>query len=187
MFQLDKAIINKRTIELNYQSFKAKTASIIIVYPYLLKEYRNRWFILGASKKGKNLMTLALDRIIDFKELPGEKYHKPDFDIATFYDDCIGASKMLNQRPQQIVMKITKENAPYVITKPLHHTQKVLKEEDDGMIFSIQVVWNFELEREILGFGECLKVLSPKRLQNKIAHRLQKAGENYLNKTKETL
>lgn len=177
---LHKAIINKRTIELNYQSFKAKTASIIILYPYLLKEYRNRWFILGASKKGKNLMTLALDRIRDFKDLPTEKYHKPDFDITTFYDDCIGASKMLNQRPQQIVMKITKEIAPYVITKPLHHTQKVLKEEEDGMIFSIQVVWNFELEREILGFGECLKVLSPKRLQTKIIDRLRKAGNNYL-------
>lgn len=179
---LHKSIIDKKTIEVNYQSFKAKTASLIILYPYLLKEYRNRWFVLGASKKGKNLMTLALDRIIDFKELPGEKYHKPEFDMDTFYLDSIGVSKMPNQRSQLIVMKITKDNAPYVITKPLHHSQKILKEEEDGMIFSIQVVWNFELEREILGFGECLKILSPKRLQSKIIYRLQKAGENYQKK-----
>ena len=70
-------------------------------------------------------------------------------------------------------------NAPYILTKPLHPSQKILKEESNGTIFSISVTWNFELEREILGFGESIVVLSPKRLRNKINHRIKKMGERY--------
>lgn len=178
---LHKAIIHKRTLEVTYQSFKAKGPSIIILYPYLLKEHRNRWFLLCCTKKSKTILTLALDRIIEIKELASEKFIKPEFDIDNFYSDIIGVSKVPNQRAQPIVLKIQKEHTPYIITKPMHPSQKILKEEGDGTIFSIQVIWNFELEREILGYGELIQVLSPKRLKMKIVHRLAEASKLYLN------
>ena len=178
---LHKAIIKKQALEIHYQSFKARDASQLIFHPYLLKEYRNRWFLLGANKK-QLVMTLALDRIVAIKEA-NEKYVKSSaIDIDTFYNDIIGVSKVPNQRAQIVVMKIDKSNAPYILTKPLHPSQKVLKEEADGTIFSIQVIWNFELEREILGFGESLRVLSPRRLQNKMIYRLRTAFEQYVKK-----
>lgn len=176
---LHKAIIHKKTIEITYQSFKAKLPQIIVFYPYLLKEYRNRWFILGANKKGKATMILALDRIETFKELNSEKYHKSEFDVSVYFNDAIGVSKMPNQTAQTVVMKIIKEHAPYIITKPIHPSQKILKEDDDGTIFSIEVIWNFELEREILGFGEQIKILSPKRLSGKIQSRLKQTLKKY--------
>lgn len=182
---IHKAIINKKTLEISYQSFRARTPNAVIFYPYMLKEYRNRWFVLGNGKKAKSALMLALDRMHSVREMPSEKYMKPDFDVDNFFKDIIGVSKMPNQRAQLIVMKVNRFNAPYVITKPIHHTQKILKEENDGMIFCIQVVWNFELEREILGFGECIKVLSPRRLQNKIRKRLQEAAEGYERKAEE--
>lgn len=178
---LHKAIINKKTIEITYQSFKAKLPQIIVFYPYLLKEYRNRWFILGANRKGKAIMILALDRIETFKELNSEKYHKAEFDVSIYFNDVIGVSKMPNQTTQIVVMKIIKEHAPYIITKPMHTSQKILKEDDDGTIFSIEVIWNFELEREILGFGEQIKILSPKRLSGKIQSRLKQTLQKYQN------
>jgi predicted DNA-binding transcriptional regulator YafY len=178
---LHKAIINKKTIEITYQSFKAKLPQIIVFYPYLLKEYRNRWFILGANRKGKAIMILALDRIETFKELNSEKYHKAEFDVSNYFNDVIGVSKMPNQTAQTVVIKIIKEHAPYIITKPLHPSQKILKEDVDGTIFSIEVIWNFELEREILGFGEQIKILSPKRLSGKIQSRLKQTLQKYQN------
>ena len=60
---LYKAIVAECTVQLSYQSFKAREASEIIFYPYLLKEYRNRWFILGMKKQAKEICTFALDRI----------------------------------------------------------------------------------------------------------------------------
>jgi len=41
------------------------------------------------------------------------------------------------------------------------------------------VVVNFELEREILGFGECMKVMAPRFLANKIRKRMKEAAERY--------
>ncbi len=69
---LYKAIVSKTTLQLTYQSFKAREASDIIFYPYLLKEYRNRWFILGMTKRGKEICTFALDRIQNISSLPDE-------------------------------------------------------------------------------------------------------------------
>ncbi len=176
---LHKAIIRQKTIDVLYQSFKAREATSIIFHPYLLKEYRNRWFVIGSTQK-KTILTLALDRIFSVKEVGGEKYIKNTFfDVDSYFDDTIGVTKNLGIRPQLVVMKIDRTNAPYVITKPIHHTQKILKTEPDGMIFSINVTWNFELEREILGFGEQIKVLSPKRLQNKISWRVKRMVERY--------
>lgn len=176
---LHKAIIDKKPLDLSYRSFKASAASRFIFYPYLLKEYRNRWFLLGGTKRN-NVMTLALDRIVSMEPATGEKYVRIEsIDVDTFYDDVIGVSKMPSQRPQRIIMKIDKTNAPYIVTKPMHASQKILKEDITGTIFSIQVVWNFELEREILGFGEFIKVLSPKRLRNKLAQRLKMAHDHY--------
>jgi predicted DNA-binding transcriptional regulator YafY len=176
---LHKAITNKQTLEITYQSFKAREAQTLIFYPYLLKEYRNRWFLLGVNRKGKAVMILALDRIEQFKTIHTEKYHKATFDVHAYFADVIGVSKMPDQIPQTIVIHIQKEDAPYVITKPMHHSQKVLKQDHEGTIFSIDVIWNFELERELLGFGEKIKVLSPKRLANKLRFRLQQTINQY--------
>lgn len=177
---LHKAIINNHTLQVSYQSFKAEKPMDMIIYPYLLKEYRNRWFLLGLNRKNKNLQNMALDRIVDIKELPLEPYVKNTIiDTRTYFKDVLGVTKMPNQVPSAIVLKIDNANTPYVLTKPLHSSQKVLKQEDDGMIFSIEVIWNFELEREILGFGEAMRVLSPRRLESKMKSRLRKTLEAY--------
>lgn len=176
---LHKAIIHKKAIEITYQSFKARLPQLIVFYPYLLKEYRNRWFLLGANKKGNATMILALDRIEQFKELNTEKYHKAEFDVSAYFNDVIGVTKMPNQTPKVIVMKISKAHAPYIITKPIHASQKILSVDSDGTIFSIEVIWNFELEREILGFGELIEILSPRRLSGKIQSRLKNTLAKY--------
>jgi predicted DNA-binding transcriptional regulator YafY len=174
-----KSIINKKTLLISYKSFKARQPIEITFFPYLLKEYRNRWFILGKAKKGDVIMNLALDRIELISNAEKEKYQKADFDVSTYYQNAIGVSIMPNQKTDLIVLKILKEHAPYILTKPIHSSQKILKEETDGTIFSIEVIWNFELERELLGFGEQLTILSPQRLSRKIQSRLKNTLSKY--------
>jgi len=123
---------------------------------------------------------MALDRIIEFQELTKEpfiEYEGVDFD--KYFDDLIGVTKTPKDRAQKVVLFVDKYNAPYVLTKPLHHSQRLLKEEEAGIIIRIDVVMNFELEREILGFGECMKVLAPRILASKVKARLNKAKEGY--------
>lgn len=178
---LHKAILNETTVQITYQSFKARTASDIIFYPYLLKEYRNRWFVFGMTRRGKALQNLALDRIIEVHELPNITPDPPTAEIENYYEDVIGVTKSLGQKASTVVLSVDKATIPYVLTKPLHASQTILKEpsEDGRTLISITVVLNFELEREILGFGEKVKVLAPRILVKSIKKRLEMALEMY--------
>ena len=88
------AIVNEHPIQLKYRSFKARSANSFIFYPYLLKEYRNRWFVYGVRGNGRILQNLALDRIQSLEVLPQEHYIKNTFfDPNTFFDDLVGVTK----------------------------------------------------------------------------------------------
>jgi predicted DNA-binding transcriptional regulator YafY len=177
---LYQAILQKKSLSIDYQSFKAKKPQQFIISPYLLKEYRNRWFLIGKAKDNQTIMTLALDRMIGFQEQPQEAFlEERNIDFDTYYNDLIGVTKTKADRPSLVVLQINKPNAPYILTKPLHYSQAVLKEDEHGIIISLKVILNFELEREILGFGEVMKVLSPRILANKIKKRLESAAGLY--------
>ena len=176
-----KAIVSKTTLCLTYQSFKARQASTFCFSAYLLKEYRNRWFVLGQShQRHAPLLTLALDRFQSLKEDTFETYRENNIiDLATYYSDTIGVTKSPKQPDFEIVFRMKHEDAPYLITKPLHPTQKILSEDADGKIFSIRVVLNFELEREILGFGSRIQILGPRILRKRIMEQLRDALNFY--------
>lgn len=177
---LYQAILSKTALLIAYKSFKAKEAQQQIYYPYLLKEYRNRWFLISKAKRGTILVTLALDRIVEFQELPNEEfkpYQGVDFD--RYFSDTIGVTKSEKDRAQKVILEFDNYHAPYVITKPLHDSQVVLTKNEKTTTFRIDVVLNYELEREILGFGECVKVLAPRLLVHKIKKRLASANKQY--------
>lgn len=176
-----QAILHQRALLIEYKSFKAAQSQQNIYYPYLLKEYRNRWFLIARPKKRKALLTMALDRIVEFQELTKEEFIEHEgINFDRYFDDLIGVSKTEHDRAHKVILHINAIHAPYVLTKPLHHSQTLLKEDKTGIIVRIDVVLNFELEREILGFGECVKVLAPRLLVSKIRRRLDKAIANYL-------
>lgn len=171
---LYKAIVNKTTVIITYQSFKARSASYIIFYPYLLKEYRNRWFILGMKKQGKEIVTFALDRIQNITLHDKELFvqHKK-FEPHTYFNDIIGVTRNAAEQPTTIIFWASPAHAPYIKTKPIHASQKILEEVKGGTHFSIEVIPNFELERELIGFGEGIKVLSPNNIIRQIKRRIR--------------
>jgi len=175
-----KAIVAKKTICITYRSFKARQASTFCFSGYLLKEYRNRWFVLGMQHmRNSHIMNLALDRIETVEEHDEEYKENKTLDLVTYYDDCIGVTKSPGQRDCEVIFWVDNDNAPYVVTKPLHHTQKLLSNEADGKIFSIKVILNFELERELLGFGAKMRVIAPRILVKQIKAQLNKTMELY--------
>jgi predicted DNA-binding transcriptional regulator YafY len=176
---LYQAVLHKKALLIAYKSFKARTVSQNIYYPYLLKEYRNRWFLIVKPKNKSELLTLALDRIESFQILENEVFVDIPIDFDQYYNDLIGVTKTLKDKPIKVILQIDANNAPYILTKPLHPSQTVLKKDDKYLIISIEVVLNFELEREILGFGEVMKVLAPRILVNKIKRRIESSLVHY--------
>ncbi|MDH7913818.1 WYL domain-containing protein [Winogradskyella sp. SYSU M77433] len=171
-----EAIQNKKVIDVAYQSFSARSSSIMKVHPQLLKEFNNRWFLL-ATNKGK-FITLALDRIVTIDIDNRLEYQDLQVDGDTYYKDVVGVT-VSNSKPLRIKFWVDKKNAPYVITKPFHTSQRIIETREDGTIFNILVQHNFELERLILGFGDSIEVLKPKKLRDRILRKLHQSVKNY--------
>lgn len=170
------AILNKNVLKIEYKSFKARETNYYIIHPQLLKEYNNRWFLITWDEMA--YLTLALDRVISIEKINAE-YIDKNIDGDHFFKEVIGVTVSQRNRPMNVIFWIDKNNAPYVKTKPFHHSQEIIEELEDGTVFKISVQINFELERVILGFGESIKIIQPTKLKKKIIHKLRIAYKNY--------
>lgn len=178
-----EAVRRHQTVVIEYKSFKARQPDKFTVYPYLLKEYRNRWFLIGekAANRSPQVNIFALDRIHSVEADPKTPFKKcVDFDPAHYFDDTIGVTRLLSDRPRRVVIKIDRLMAPYVESKPFHRSQKVEQRFANGSIqLSLKVVINPELERLILGYGGHAEVIAPPSFREQIANSIRIANSHY--------
>lgn len=177
------SIVDKQVLRITYQSFKAREAATFIFYPYLLKEYKNRWFVFGLQQGQPMLKNLALDRI-QILDVPKNEPYKENslFDPLTFFEDVVGVTKNVNQQAETVTFSVTREHAPYIRTKPIHKSQQIIETKEDGaIIFEINVIINQELQREFLGFADGIQILSPNSLVRFMKKKFKKAQEIYEN------
>ena len=156
-------IVQKQTLRIMYKSFYAKTPAEHLFFPYLLKEFRNRWFVFGSNVESDRIYHLPLDRIVSIEPVDIQYRENPKFDSEHFFDNVIGVTAGENDFPRKIRFWATAEQSKYIKTKPLHHSQKVIEHRADGScVFMIFVVINYELFSTFLSYGSGIKVLSPK-------------------------
>ena len=145
---LYQGILKKIVLRITYQSFKAIVSSEILFHAYILKEYNNRWFLVGRRHELDKLETLALDRILGLGFELGVDYVKKNFDADEYYKDTYGITVMTPNQLLEITMKVDKFNAPYILTKPIHKSQTLIERHADGSItLYLRVHHNFEIER----------------------------------------
>ncbi len=177
------AVRKQQTIVIEYQSFKARWPEVLVVYPYLLKEYRNRWFLIGekATNRSPQVNIFALDRIHSVSLDKAHTFKKcVDFDPEHYFDDTIGVTRLISDKPRRVVIKIDRHQAPYVESKPFHKSQKVEQRFRDGSIqISLKVVINNELERLILGYGGHVEVIAPPEFRQRVADSVRIAASHY--------
>jgi predicted DNA-binding transcriptional regulator YafY len=175
---LFNAIVNKRVLKVKYHDFRSIDASEITFHPSYLKQYNNRWFVFGLNSDNEMpSWNLALDRIVSIQE-NNMTYVASTIDWDEYFYDLIGVTRPADKPIQEIALLFSLEVAPYIITKPIHPSQKHQKT-DSGLEVRIKVIPNFELERLILSFGEQVKVVLPEAFKNIISERLNSANSQY--------
>ena len=175
---LFNAIRKKTTVELRYQSFRMAEPQTLIVHPYYLKQYNNRWFLFCCNGDHTNLSNYPLDRILSVK-LAHVPYRDTDVDFDEYFSDMIGVSRRNGQAPEDVVLRFPKDQYKYVATKPWHVSQKIVDENNSTISLQFHVVLNYELEQKILSFGQYVEVLSPKQLREQIKDRLNQSLKQY--------
>ena len=175
---LFNAIRKKTTVELRYQSFRMAEPQTLIVHPYYLKQYNNRWFLFCCNGDHTNLSNYPLDRILSVK-LAHVPYRDTDIDFDEYFADMIGVSRRNGQEPEDVVLRFPKDQYKYVSTKPWHWSQTVIEENDDFVTMQMHVIINYELEQKILSFGDYVEVVAPRSLRDRIKERMEKSLEKY--------
>ena len=180
--QIFDAIVNKQAIEITYHPF-GKDAKPTVVSPYHLKQYNNRWFLVGKRDDFDGLSNFAIDRIEGIKELGRSKFEPldEDFDFGEFFEDVVGVS--VEDVPVDDVVIYANEKAfNYIFTKPLHESQIVKREllPDGRREINLKVKDNYELRALLRSFGSQIEVIKPDSLRAKMREDIEKLQKMYV-------
>lgn len=165
---LFNSILYKKVLKIEYQSFSSEKANISLIHPYYLKQYNNRWFLFGKNPQFDTLTTFSLDRIISISEVDEKYIENTKYNFDEYFDDVIGVSVPNDGKPELIKLHFSPKQAPYVLTKPLHPSQKSKSINMDGVDISIEVIPNYELKSLLLSFGKEVKIICPTHLRDEI-------------------
>lgn len=169
------ATVNHQPLKLQYRTFKGHEFETIC-HPYYVKQYNNRWFLLGRNEKYGTIGNYALDRIVSFRnvDIPFCKNTQINFD--TYFNDVIGVT-VPKADIETIVLRFSENRFPYVVSKPLHHSQVVNKEQKT---VTITVKPNNELNQLIFSFIPDVEVLAPCSLREAIKDKIEENLKKYL-------
>lgn len=186
-------IANKVTVHLTYHTFYDNVQKEIDFHPYLLKQYNDRWYVIGAADTDGKILTFALDRIIEVAPLLDKAYRLSPDDLVERYEDIIGITYYEGEPVEDIIFWASGNVTGYIDTKPIHGSQRQLKSElaaelstkhpslQGGKFYGISCIRNYELIRELCSYGHDVIVLSPKHIQNAVHDRIQAMMEVYAN------
>lgn len=173
-----QAIRTKRVLKLRYTPY-GKDTQTITIYPYHLKQFNDRWYLIAQAKGYETFAHYALDRIDSYEEV-ALPYKDSDVDFSEYFDDVIGVT-VSDGDAEDIVIKVTGKRFNYIRTKPLHLSQRIIEEAEGYAVISINVKVNKELESLILSFGDDMEIIAPASFRDRIAEKIQATNKKYTN------
>jgi predicted DNA-binding transcriptional regulator YafY len=175
---LYEAIISKNKVIFNYKSFKSTDFKERIVSPLLLKEYRNRWYLICFDELKNNILTFALERMDNLRSVKESSVIPLDFDPKKYFEYSTGITAYKGE-PELIEIKADSISAKYILSQPFHNSQQLLKEHDEYSVFQLKVYISEELIRSFLSFGGEIEVLAPDSLRSIIKERSTQLFQKY--------
>ena len=168
----------RQVLKINYHTYKNGGRDIdFIIHPYYLKQYNNRWFLFGRNDESGQITVNALDRIKGIEPMTDIPYVASDIDFDHYFDTIVGVTVPDDPTVQTIVFRTTEKRYPYIASKPLHPSQRIVDRKQ--CILQIEVAPNFELEQKLLSFGADIEVLAPEDLREQIKKKVEEAYKKY--------
>ena len=162
------AFKNSKIITFNYTKNWEGISTKRVVEPYALKEFKNRWYLLANEVDGKDffLKTFGLDRISDF-EVNSKTFKKQEVDIDKLFVNSFGIISTLDQIPEKIILSFDYEQGKFIKTLPIHHSQKVLIDNDSEYRIELTLVPTYDFYQELLTHTGRMKIISPENVRDK--------------------
>lgn len=172
------ALKEVRTVEMDYQPYTRQNPSRgIVLHPYFLKIFRQRWYVTGLNVADDRVKTYALDRIVSMR-VTGDTYTIPDyFDAPAYFRDSFGI--IFNRgEVKEVILRVDARQAKYFRALPLHHSQQETVS-DGYSLFSYRLKISDDFVQEILSHGPSVTVVRPAELRAIVTTSLRATLDNY--------
>src|SRR5690606_31634795 len=124
------AIQNRYQIQFRYQKFWSDEVELRTFEPYLLKEFRKRWYVFGYDLDKKEFRIFGLDRLHALDITQKKFQHPRQVNPKEYFRDCFGIIGPNGQEAEEIRLKFTHAQGNYIRTMPLHHSQEIIRDEN---------------------------------------------------------
>jgi predicted DNA-binding transcriptional regulator YafY len=166
---LFNSIKNKSVIRVSYLPFHYELAKDFIFHPYLLKQYRNRWFVFGRTDENNFVTIFALDRIKSIKNSKNIYIENNLFNPEKYFNNLVGVSVKKDSKIEEILIKVKGPQLQYILSKPIHNNQEMIKKYKNGdAMIKLTLFVNYELVSQLMGYGSSIEVIEPKFLRDQI-------------------
>jgi len=172
------AIKNHRKIAFTHENFDTGKQRKYSVRPYLLKEYQNRWYLVGIIGGTNEFRTFGIDRILNLEVKDDIFKPKADINPAELFENTVGLTYSFNEL-EEVILSFTPLQAKYVKSLPLHKSQVIIEENEKEVQVRLRIIPNFEFKQKILMLGETVKVMKPKWFADDIKNSLAATLKNY--------
>lgn len=178
LLKLIQALRSKKKISFGYQKFGDQKKERIIS-PYILKEDKHMWYLIGKIDGRDYVTTFAVDRMSDIRILK-ESVQRIPFDSKSYFKYSFGVT-VTDDDPIEVILSFTHHQGHYIKALPIHETQIILVDNEEELRISLQVKLSYEFYSKILSYGNSVEVISPVEVQQEIKEKLQQALSNYDN------
>lgn len=178
---LIEAMKDSHAIAIKYQRYNNEEVGPFLLKPYCIKLWKRRWYMVAQGLDINDPIHLpiriyALDRIKEMIVTQTPFKLPKDFDSESYFNHSIGII-VCDDKPQEVKIRISNDQAPYWIYLPLHHSQKIIDQTETHTTFSFHIIITFDFVQEIMRWGKYIEVLQPLSLRkelHEIAQTIQK-------------
>lgn len=174
-----EAMKSNNMLHITFKAFTMKEPKRFLVEPYCVKMSAQRWYMLARNTEHKNLRLYSLDRI-ETVEISNTRFVLPDdFNAKDYFAEFFGIVLDESVPLQTIILRADKYHQNYMRTLPLHPTQREIFACDDYADFELKLRPTYDFYMKLMSFGNMIKVLEPKNLQEEICKWLENTIEMY--------
>jgi len=169
LYDLLEAIRLRKIVTFNYYNLWEDKTKTRFVQPLGLKEFHQRWYLIGIETDSKKIKHFALERMTAL-EVTRSKFNYPkDFDLRKRFENVYGVTVNSDDKPVNIELEMAKTQAEYLRTFPLHPSQVIEKTDKPNWVrVKLKVCITYEFIMQILSYGDNAYVLKPKKLAEEI-------------------
>lgn len=172
------AIKNYRQISFSHENFSTGKQRKYSVKPYLLKEYQNRWYLIGIIGGSNEFRTFGIDRILNL-EVKEDTFHpNSDLNPHALFENTVGLTYSSNEL-EEVLLSFTPLQGKYLKTLPLHKSQEIIEDNKTELQIKLTIVPNYEFKQKIMMLGDAVKVVKPEWLVDDIKKSLISTIKKY--------